>query len=78
LQTPLWMAPEMLLGKPFDEKADVYSFGIILWQLLTREEPFAEFTELEPFIKVCWVPLCLFLSSLCLPLSLLYSYCPVE
>jgi serine/threonine protein kinase len=49
--TPLWMAPEMLLGKPFDEKADVYSFGIILWQLLTREEPFAEFTELEPFIK---------------------------
>lgn len=45
------MAPEMLLGKPFDEKADIYSFGIIMWQLLTREEPFSEFSELEPFIK---------------------------
>ena len=26
--TPLWMAPEVMLFKEFDEKADVYSFGI--------------------------------------------------
>ena len=35
------MAPEILLGKQFNEKADIYSFGIILWQIYTRKEPFA-------------------------------------
>lgn len=27
------MAPEVLMGKKFNEKCDVYSFGIILWQV---------------------------------------------
>jgi serine/threonine protein kinase len=35
--TPLWMAPEIMLGRPFTETVDVYSFGIILWQILTRQ-----------------------------------------
>jgi len=38
--TPLWMAPEVLLGKDVDEKADVYSFGIVLWEIITGKEPF--------------------------------------
>jgi len=38
--TPLWMAPEVLLGKEVDEKADVYSFGIVLWEIVTGQEPF--------------------------------------
>jgi serine/threonine protein kinase len=29
--TPAWTAPEVLRGLQYDEKADVYSFGIILW-----------------------------------------------
>jgi serine/threonine protein kinase len=37
---PLWMAPEVLQGKPYDESADLYSFGIVLWELLTQENPF--------------------------------------
>jgi len=38
--TPLWMAPEVLLGKDVDEKSDVYSYGIVLWEILTGKEPF--------------------------------------
>lgn len=36
------MAPEVLQNKPYDESADVYSFGIVLWELYTREEPFKD------------------------------------
>jgi len=38
--SPLYMAPEMLLGQDYNEKADVYSFGIILWELLAVKEPY--------------------------------------
>jgi serine/threonine protein kinase len=43
--TPLWMAPEVLMGKPFDASSDVYSFGICLWEMLTTEEVYPEFTR---------------------------------
>lgn len=26
-----WMAPEVLEQRPYDEKADVYSYGVVLW-----------------------------------------------
>lgn len=53
--TPLWMAPEVLRLEPFNEKCDVYSFGILLWCLTTREEPFEEFEEFEPFFRaICY------------------------
>ncbi|TYH57675.1 hypothetical protein ES332_D08G105900v1 [Gossypium tomentosum] len=39
-----WMAPELLSGKSnmVSEKIDVYSFGIVMWELLTGEEPYAD------------------------------------
>jgi serine/threonine protein kinase len=32
-----WMAPEVIEHKPYDEKADVFSFGVVLWELLTAK-----------------------------------------
>jgi serine/threonine protein kinase len=39
--TPCWTAPEILRGEKYDERADVFSFGVIMWQVVTRKEPFA-------------------------------------
>ncbi|KAJ9139598.1 hypothetical protein P3X46_030318 [Hevea brasiliensis] len=38
-----WMAPELLNGNSnkVSEKVDVFSFGIVLWEILTGEEPYA-------------------------------------
>ncbi|TRY50136.1 Serine/Threonine protein kinase [Cryptosporidium tyzzeri] len=34
-----WMAPEILRGEGFTKYADVYSFGIILWEMITKKIP---------------------------------------
>lgn len=36
---PRWLAPEILAGLPYTVAADVYSFGVIMWELLTWEVP---------------------------------------
>jgi len=47
--TPLWMSPEVLLGQDVDEKADVYSFGIVLWEIITGQEPFPYMEDFKTF-----------------------------
>jgi len=37
--SPAWTAPEVLRGQQYDESADVYSFGIVLWEVLSRKPP---------------------------------------
>ncbi|KAL7721766.1 hypothetical protein QTN25_001411 [Entamoeba marina] len=52
--TVLYMAPEIMKQKEFNEKVDVYSFGLILYELITEEEPYLEFDEIAPFYQaVC-------------------------
>ncbi len=47
-----YMAPEVVLSKPYTEKVDVYSFGIILWQLASEATPFKGFTRDDFLAKV--------------------------
>jgi len=35
-----WMAPEVIASQKYSEKADVFSYGIILWEIASREPPF--------------------------------------
>lgn len=39
--TAAYVAPELIRGEPSSEKVDIWSFGIILWELLTGEEPYS-------------------------------------
>ena len=50
--TPMWMAPEVIKGEKYTEKADVYSFGIIIWEIMTRLEPYDDKEAMQIVVEV--------------------------
>ncbi|VDM96513.1 unnamed protein product [Thelazia callipaeda] len=40
--TAAWMAPEIIKKEPCSEKVDIWSFGVVLWELLTQEIPYKD------------------------------------
>lgn len=46
LQTWQWLAPEVIDMSHcnYDETSDVYSYGVVLWEITTRKFPFSEYT----------------------------------
>lgn len=38
--TVAWMAPEVIRNEQCSEKVDIYSFGVVLWELMTCEVPY--------------------------------------
>ncbi|KAG8379366.1 hypothetical protein BUALT_Bualt07G0081100 [Buddleja alternifolia] len=42
-----WMAPEVLRNEPSNEKCDVYSFGVILWELCTLQQPWGGMNPMQ-------------------------------
>ncbi|KAI9552974.1 hypothetical protein GHT06_020860 [Daphnia sinensis] len=65
-----WMAPEVFEGRHYTEKCDVFSWSIILWELLARQKPFCHISDTAftimwaihtgkrpPLIRGCPIPL---------------------
>ena len=42
VDNPIWLPPEVLENEDYTEKADVYAYGVILWEIATREDFFGE------------------------------------
>lgn len=55
MYSPAWMAPEALQKKQDDinvKAADMWSYAILLWELATREVPFADLSSMECGMKI--------------------------
>ncbi|TYH67640.1 hypothetical protein ES332_D06G202700v1 [Gossypium tomentosum] len=60
-----WMAPEMIKEKPYTRKVDVYSFGIVLWELTTALLPFQGKTPVQAAFAVAEKNPTAFTENLC-------------
>ncbi|KAJ0266748.1 hypothetical protein HA466_0006930 [Hirschfeldia incana] len=47
-----WMAPEMIKRKPHGRKADVYSFGLLLWEMVAGATPYEDMNPIQAAFAV--------------------------
>jgi len=57
LGTPYYMAPEQVTSKDVGDKADVYAYGIVMFELFTGVKPFSAENVHEVFFKILNEPL---------------------
>jgi serine/threonine protein kinase len=57
LGTPLYMSPEQIKGQPVDARSDLYSMGVLLYEMLTGINPFHADSPHAVYSKhLCYVP----------------------
>jgi predicted Ser/Thr protein kinase len=50
--TPAYMSPEHVMGKPVDARSDIFSLGVVFYELLTGRKPFSGESAAELFSNV--------------------------
>ena len=50
--SPRWSSPEQLKREPYTDKSDVYSLGVVLWELLTLQLPWGESDTMQIMMAV--------------------------
>ena len=50
--TPAYMSPEQARGDPIDSRADIWSFGVVIFEMLSGVKPFARDTTAETLVSV--------------------------
>jgi serine/threonine protein kinase len=50
--SPLWVAPEVLHGERFSEGCDIYSFAIIVWEIIAWSEPYPNMSSKQVMKQV--------------------------
>lgn len=48
-----WMSPQSLLDKVWNEKSDVWAFGVLMYEVIAREEPYADLEPVQVAAQVC-------------------------
>lgn len=54
--TPSYMAPEQAQGMPIDNRADIYSLGVVTYQMITGRQPFSAPSLMQIMLKVMQEP----------------------
>ncbi|GCC33762.1 hypothetical protein chiPu_0012233 [Chiloscyllium punctatum] len=54
--TPYWMSPEVISGEGYGRKADVWSVGCTIVEMLTEKPPWAEFEAMAAIFKIATQP----------------------
>lgn len=57
LGSPKYMSPEQIQGHPLDPRTDIYSFGVILFQMIAGKAPFTGATGVDVIYKHVHLPL---------------------